>query len=137
MKPFRALMIATAVALSPIAAIAPASAQVSQIDVHASISAIMDAGHRADRVKTIKKVPSVGVIRLDMGPVISSSSIPDQSEYRIMVSRNAAGVNKLRRALAANPATRAALAKRGISPSQVAGAQISSNGSLRLYIFSR
>jgi hypothetical protein len=54
-----------------------------------------------------------------------------------MVSRNAAGVNKLRQALRANPATRAALAKRGIDASQVAGAMISSNGSLRLYIFSR
>lgn len=137
MKTFRALMIATAVALSPVGVIAPASAQVSQLDVHMSIAAIMDAGHRADRVKTIKKVPSVGVVRLDMGPIISNSNIPDRAEYRIMVSRNAAGVNKLRRALAANPATRAALAKRGISPGQVAGAQISSNGSLRLYIFSR
>ena len=48
-----------------------------------------------------------------------------------------AGVAKLRQALRSNPATREALAKRGIDPGQVAGAQISSNGSLRLYIFSR
>lgn len=137
MTKFKALLISASVALSPMAFSGPATSQVSQVDVHMSISAIMDAGHRADRVKTIRKVPSVGVIRLDMGPIISSSDIPDRSEYRIMVSRNAAGVNKLRRALAANPATRAALAKRGISPNQVAGAQISSNGSLRLYIFSR
>ena len=137
MKTFRALLTAAALALSPVAAIAPATAQVSQLDAQMSMSAIMEAGHRADRVKSIKKVPSVGVIRLDMGPIISNSNIPDRAEYRIMVSRNAAGVNKLRRALAANPVTRAALAKRGISPSQVAGAQISSNGSLRLYIFSR
>ena len=116
----------------------PAKAQVTQVDAQMASSAIMNAGSRAARVKTITKVPSGGVIRLDFGPVISRwSDLPDPAEYRIMVSKNQAGVNKLRQALRANPATREALARRGISPSQVAGAQISSNGSLRLYIFSR
>ena len=63
--------------------------------------------------------------------------MPDPAEYRIMVSRNAAGVNKLRRALRANPATRAALAKRGIEPQPGGGRADLLNGSLRLYIFSR
>lgn len=137
MKTFRALLITLAAAASPLAGATIATAQVGQMDVHASIGAIMNAGTRADRVKSIKKVPSVGVVRLDLAPPMSfNTDIPSRSEYRILVSRNAAGVNKMRRALAANPVTRAALAKRGISPSQVAGAQISSNGSLRLYIFS-
>ena len=100
-------------------------------------SAIMNAGSRAAKVKAIKKVPSVGVVRLDFNSMSPFSDLPTPAEFRIMVSNNAAGVNKLRQALRANPVTRAALAKRGIDPGQVAGAQISSNGSLRLYIFSR
>ena len=97
----------------------------------------MNAGNRASQVKAIKRVPSVGVVRLDVNPMSVFSDLPDPAEYRIMVSRNAAGVAKLRQALRSNPVTRQALAKRGIDPGQVAGAQISSNGSLRLYIFSR
>jgi hypothetical protein len=129
-----AVVILAAVPAFPI----PADAQVTQLDAQMASSAIMNAGSRAARVKTIKKVPSVGVIRLDFGPPISLwSNLPDPADYRIMVSKNQAGVNKLRQALRANPVTREALARRGISPSQVAGAQISSNGSLRLYIFSR
>lgn len=114
-----------------------ARAQVSEIDVHAAFSAIMNAGTRADRVKSIKKVPSVGVVRLDMPVVpLMGSDVPSWQEFKIMVQRNYAGVSKLRRALMANPATRAVLAKYRIDPSQIAGAQISSRGSLRLYIFS-
>lgn len=136
MKHFRALLIAVALGASPLAGTTAATAQVGQMDAQAAIAAIMAAGTRADRVKSIKKVPSVGVVRLDLAPPLSfGSSVPSRSEFKILVSRNAAGVNKMRRALSANPATRAALAKRGISPSQVAGAQISSNGSLRLYVF--
>lgn len=114
-----------------------ARAQVSESDVHPAFSAIMNAGTRADRVKSIKKVPSVGVVRLDMPVVpLMGSDVPSWQEFKIMVQRNYAGVSKLRRALMANPATRAVLAKYRIDPSQIAGAQISSRGSLRLYIFS-
>jgi hypothetical protein len=128
---------AVAILAAPISVL-QVPAQVSGDDVERASSAIMNAGTRAGRVSSIKKVPSVGVVRLDVGPTISRwSDNPDPAEYRIMVSRNQAGVNKLRRALSANPATRQALARHGVSPGQVAGAQISSNGSLRLYIFSR
>jgi hypothetical protein len=138
MKRLRVWLTAMAILAAVPAVLLPANAQVTQVDAQMASSAIMNAGSRAARVKTITKVPSVGVIRLDFGPVISFwSDLPDPAEYRIMVSRNQAGVNKLRQALRANPATREALASRGISPSQVAGAQISFNGSLRLYIFSR
>jgi hypothetical protein len=138
MKSLRVWLTVLAIGAAPLA-LAPASmAQVWGPDVQMSSAAIVNAGTRASRVSGIKKVPSVGVVRLDVGPVISGgSSVPSPSEFRIMVSRNQAGVNKLRRALNANPVTRAALAQRGIRVSQVAGAQISSNGSLRLYIFSR
>lgn len=115
-----------------------ALAQVSGMDDQMALAAIMSSGTRANRVKSIKHVPSVGVIRLDFGPAILNwSEGMDPAEYRILARSNAAGVSKLQRELRANPVTRAALAKHGISPSQVAGAQISSNGSLRLYIFSR
>jgi hypothetical protein len=125
---------AVAIMMAPLA-LPGAMAQVTGADIQMASSAIMSAGTRAAKVKAIKRVPSVGVVRLDVGPMLSDE--PDPADYRIMVSRNSAGVNKLRQALRANPATRAALAKHGISPGQVAGAMISSNGSLRLYIFSR
>ena len=138
MKTLRAWMTAVAILAAGPALMPQAAAQVSGADVQMASSAIINAGNRAGRVKAIKKVPSVGVVRLDFAPMSSLwSDQPDPAEYRIMVRKNQAGVNKLRQALRANPATRAALAKRGIDPGQVAGAQISSNGSLRLYIFSR
>jgi len=136
MKHVIVLFIAVAVWVAA-AGLPDATAQVSGADIERASSAIMNAGNRASKVKAIKRVPSVGVVRLDLNPMMSFSDLPDPAEYRIMVSRNAAGVAKLRQALRSNPATREALAKRGIDPGQVAGAQISSNGSLRLYIFSR
>jgi hypothetical protein len=137
MKTLRVWLTVVAILAAPLG-VPEAMAQVSGADIQMASSAIINAGSRASRVKSIKKVPSVGVVRLDFGPTVSIwSDQPDPADYRIMVSKNQAGVNKLRQALKANPATREALAKRGISPSQVAGAQISSNGSLRLYIFSR
>lgn len=115
-----------------------ASAQVGQIDTQPAIAAIMNAGNRADRVKGITKVPSVGVVRLDFIALpFSSDGIPSWQEFRILAQRNAAGVRKLQHALMANAATRDALARNGVEAWQVAGAQISSKGSLRLYIFSR
>ena len=115
-----------------------ALAQVSGIDVQMASAAIISSGTRANRVKSITRVPNVGVVRLDAGPtMLNWPNAMDPAEFRILARNNAAGVAKLQRELRANPVTRAALAKRGISPSQVAGAQISSNGSLRLYIFSR
>jgi hypothetical protein len=136
MNIFKGVLLAAAIwCAMPAAPVA--LAQVSGSDVQMASAAIMSAGSRANRVKSVKHVPSVGVVRLDFGPsMLNWSDSMDPAEYRILARNNAAGVSKLQRALSSNPATRAALAKRGISPSQVAGAQISSNGSLRLYIFS-
>jgi hypothetical protein len=137
MKSLKILLVAVAMwAATPAAPVA--LAQVSGADLQMASAAINAAGNRANKVKSIKRVPSVGVVRLDFGGnfgLWSGQMTP--ADYRILAQRNAAGVSKLRSALRANPATRDALAKRGISPSQVVGAQISSNGSLRLYIFSR
>jgi hypothetical protein len=138
MKILRILLAAATVWMTALSAAPGAMAQVTGADVQMAGAAIMAAGTRASKVKSITKVPSVGVVRLDFIPMIGMrSGQMDEAEYRILASRNAAGVSKLQQALRANPATRAALAQRGISPSQVAGAQISSGGSLRLYIFSR
>lgn len=140
MKIIKAAAVALAlfgtIAMSP-ATVRIAVAQVSQIDAQASQSAIMAAGRRAAQVPGIKKVPSVGVIRLDVpGFAFEVNGIPTPQEYRIMVQKNAGGVAKLQKALAANPVTSAALARVRVQPWQVAGVQIGSNGALRLYIFS-
>jgi len=138
MKTLRAMLVALTLGAVPLAGAPGAVAQVSGIDAQMASSAILQAGSRAARVQSIKRVPSVGIIRLDFYPVQPfSSDIPDPAEYKIMARRNAAGVAKLQKALNANPVTRAALAKHGVDVDQVAGAQISSNGSLRLYIFER
>ena len=109
----------------------------TNIDVQWAISSIQMAGKRAGQVPGIKKVPSVGVIRLDVPTIpMFNGDVPDWQEFKIMTQRNAAGVAKLQRNLAANPVTAAALAKNHVRPSQVAGVQIGSNGALRLYIFS-
>lgn len=140
MKPFKALSFAFAItaaaAMLPLAA-PVATAQVTNIDVQWAISSIQMAGRRASQIPAIKKVPSVGVIRLDIPTVpMYRGEIPDWQEFRIMTQKNAAGVAKLQRALSANPVTAAAMAKSRIQPWQVAGVQIASSGSLRFYIFS-
>lgn len=131
-----ALLLAGAAALGQVH-VSTAVAQVTNIDVQWAISSIQQAGKRANQVPGIKKVPSVGVIRLDIPTIpMFNGDVPDWQEFRIMTQRNAAGVAKLQRNLAANPVTAAALAKNHVQPWQVAGVQIGSNGALRLYIFS-
>jgi hypothetical protein len=96
-----------------------------------AFSAMQNAGRTADKVRTIKKVPSVGILSLRVPIMFGGTSYP---EYQIFASRNAAGISKLRKALAANPVTRNALAKSGVPIGIVAGVRVSSNGSLRLYV---
>lgn len=139
MKTLKALAFALALAAS--AALLPpapgAVAQVTNIDVQWAISAIQMAGRRADLVPGVKKVPSIGVVRLDVPTVpMFNGDIPNWQDFKIMTQKNAAGVAKLQRALAANPVTAAAMAKVRIQPYQVAGVQIATSGSLRFYIFS-
>lgn len=138
MKTLKALPFALAISTAIALAAAPAArAQVTTIDVQFAISSIQTAGRQAAQVPSIKKVPSVGIIRLDVPTVpMFNGDIPDWQEFKIMVQGNAAAVGRLQRALAANPVTAAALARVRVQPSQVAGIQIGSNGALRLYIFS-
>ena len=138
MKTMRAMLLGALLGFAPFADVPQATAQVTEIDYHMAISAITNAGNRASKVAAIKRVPSVGVISLDYRAVPRfATDVPDPSDFKIMTRKNAAGVAKLQRALAANPVTRDVLARNGVDVDQVAGAQVSTNGSLRLYIFDR
>jgi hypothetical protein len=136
MKSLKTVALAIALVASPAVTSLPLSAQVSEVDVHMAESAIISAGSRAARVARIDHVPSVGVIRLDFRsvPRFRNDSIPDVSEFRILAEKHARGIARLQAALNRNPATREALVDHGISVRRGVGAQISSNGSLRLYL---
>ena len=136
MKVLKIAALVFAVAAAPMSLAIPGVAQVTTVDVQMAESAIVLAGSRAGRVAAIDHVPSVGVIRLDVhtGARFRDESIPDVSELRLLAGKYQGGIAKLRAALRNNPVTRTALASRGISISRVVGAQISSNGSLRLYL---
>jgi hypothetical protein len=128
----------------PVVSLAQArTAIVSGVPVDA---VVMRAGSAAAKVRKLKAVPSVGVV--DIRNLHGSAgmrwhlrnelSTPFKwqglNDYRLLVSRNADGVAKLRAALRANPATRKALARRGIPISRIIGLDISSNGSIRAYV---
>ena len=79
MKTLKALPLALALlgTVVPVAT-SPARAQVTNIDVQWATSSIQMAGKRANQVPGIKKVPSVGVIRLDIPTVpMFRGDIPD------------------------------------------------------------
>lgn len=98
-------------------------------------AAIISAGSRAGAVTRLKAVPSVGLINLNIRRAPRfGSDVPDIAEFRVSAGKNLSGIKRLRNALAANPVTRRALAIRGISIGKVVGVDISSNGSLRLYL---
>lgn len=98
-------------------------------------AAIMSAGSRAAAISRLKAVPRVGVVNLNIRRVPRfGSDVPDIAEFRVSAGKNFSGIKRLRNALASNPVTRRALAIRGISIGKVVGVDISSNGSLRLYL---
>ncbi len=98
-------------------------------------AAIISAGSRAGAVTRLKAVPSVGLINLNIRRAPRfGSDVPDIAEFRVSAGKNLSGIKRLRNALASNPVTRRALAIRGISIGKVVGVDISSNGSLRLYV---
>jgi len=100
-----------------------------------AVAAMMSAGSRAGAVSRLKAVPSVGVVNLKFSRVQRfDSNVSDVAAFRISAGKNLSGIKRLRNALAANPVTRRTLASRGISIGRVVGVDISSNGSLRLYV---
>jgi hypothetical protein len=56
------------------------------------------------------------------------------SDFKISAEKNAAGIKRLRKALRANRATRAALAERGVDIGRILAVHIFSDGSLRVFI---
>jgi hypothetical protein len=136
MAPFRTLISSAFLSLA-LLALSPAnqSAQAFGGGTYKAQAAIMSAGSRAGAISRLKAVPSVGVINLKIRWVPTfRSDVPDVAEYRNSAGKNFSGIKRLRNALAANPVTRRALASRGISIGRVVGVDISSNGSLRLYL---
>ena len=118
-------------------AVSPAnlSAQVFGDSSSKAEAAIMSAGSRAAAISRLKSVRSVGVVNLSFRNVPRfRTNAPDVSEFKVSAGKNFSGIKRLRAALAANPATRRALATRGISIGRVVGVDVYSSGSIRLYI---
>ena len=136
MNTIRALTIAALLAAAPLPAFAGSFALSASPGASDAVPVIMSAGSRAAAVKRLKNVPSVGVVKLATRPSMlrDDNSGPDYFEIRISASKNAAGIRKLRAALAANPVTRRALERRGVDIGRIVGVRIGSNGSLRVYV---
>jgi hypothetical protein len=130
-------LISTAFLSLALLAVSPANlpAQVFGDSSSRAEAAILSAGSRAAAVSRLKSVRSVGVVNLSFRNVPRfRTNAPDVSEFKVSAGKNFGGIKRLRAALAANPATRRALASRGISIGRVVGVDIYSNGSIRLYI---
>lgn len=135
MKALNIALIACLLGAGSPALAVPAAAQVSEVDAVFAQTAIMSAGSRAAKVSRLSRVPGVGVVRLDVHHVpFADDSTPDYQEFQMLAAKYNREIAKLQRALAANPVTRRALAARGVDIGRVVGVQISSNGSLRLYL---
>ena len=118
-------------------AVSPAnlSAQVFGDSSSKAEAAILSAGSRAAAISRLRSVRSVGVVNLSFRNVPRfRTNAPDVSEFKVSAGKNISGIRRLRAALAANPATRRALASRGIAIGRVVGVDVYSNGSIRLYV---
>jgi hypothetical protein len=118
-------------------AVSPAnlSAQVFGDSSSKAEAAILSAGSRAAAISRLRSVRSVGVVNLSFRNVPRfRTNAPDVSEFKVSAGKNISGIRRLRAALAANPATRRALASRGIAIRRVVGVDVYSNGSIRLYV---
>jgi hypothetical protein len=117
-------------------AVSPAFAMDMASEIEAE-GAITGARRVAPRIARITRVPSVGVVNLNLATEQFNRDervFMVASDFRGLAARNAAGVSRMRRALMANSATRSALVDRGIEIRHVVGVRVSSNGSLRLFV---
>jgi hypothetical protein len=136
MAPFRTA-ISSAVLSLALLAVSPVNqpAQAFGGSSYKAEAAILSAGSRVAAISRLRAVPSVGVVNLNIRTVPRfRSNETDVAEYRVSAGKNFSGIKRLRNALASNPVTRRALGIRGISIGRVVGVDISSNGSLRLYV---
>ncbi len=137
MRMTRFALVSLLLAAAPISASLPASAQMSSQEATMATTAIISAGQRAAVVARIEKVPAVGAVRLQRHAmrVNEEEDGADYANFAAAAARHHAGIAKLRAALARNPVTAQALARRNIDIGDVVGVMVSSNGSLRLYMF--
>ena len=112
-----------------------ASAQSFGVDYNEAASAILSARADAAKVRSLKAVPSLGVIRVANGSTTRLSSIDENITTLIISSeRNHANIAQLRSALMANPVTKQALLGHGVAVGQIIGIRVGSNGSLRIFV---
>ncbi|MGQ0483895.1 MAG: hypothetical protein ACT4SY_00870 [Hyphomicrobiales bacterium] len=112
-----------------------AQAQIADETIRQATVGIMDAGNAAFEIAALRRVPRVTVIDLRLlGLGVMRKVRLNLAEFEISAQKNAVGVNRLRKALKANPATRAALAKTGVKVNRILAVHIFSNGSLRVFI---
>jgi hypothetical protein len=112
----------------------PALAQIDASNDFEAYSAVMGAGKNADLVRHLRAVPSVGVITVRGGSSPSLGSGDESGDVQMIAQQNAAAINQLRHALAANPVTRKALATNGVDIGKVLGVQIGGSGALRVFV---
>ena len=131
MKTFSVFLAATMISALPITS----QAQVDSSNYSESASAILSAGSASAKIRNLKSVPSVGIVRVQFGfvPRLSDDG-ENTSTLLLSAERNSAGIAKLRAALAGNPVTRHALEQHGVAVSHVIGANVGSNGALRLFV---
>lgn len=131
MKTYSVVLAATILLALPITS----QAQVDSSNYSESASAILSAGTASAKIRNLKSVPSVGIIQVKFGfvPRLSNDG-ENTSTLLLSAERNSAGIAKLRSALTGNPVTRQALQQHGVSIGRVIGANIGSNGSLRLFV---
>ena len=112
-----------------------ASAQIADETVRQATVGMMSAGNDAYEVAALRHVPRLTVINLRL---IANYRVRTERErvpdFKIGAGKNAAGIARLRKALKANPATRAALAERGVDIGRILAVHIFSDGSLRVFI---
>lgn len=131
MKTYSVILAATLLLALPVAS----QGQVDNSNSSETASAILSAGSTSAKIRSLKSVPSVGVVRVQFGfaPRLSNDG-ENVSTLLLSAERNSAGIAKLRAALAVNPVTRHALEQHGVSLNRVIGANVSTNGSLRLFV---
>lgn len=112
-----------------------ASAQIADETVRQATIGMMNAGNDAFEVAGLRHVPRVTIINLRL---IANYRVRKErlrlSDFKISAEKNAAGIARLRKALKANPATRAAIAEKGVGVNRIVAVHIFSNGSLRVFI---
>ena len=131
MKIYSGILAATILLAPPITS----QAQVDSSNYSETASAILSAGSASAKIRSLKSVPSLGIVRVQFGfvPRLSNDG-ENTSTLLLSAERNSAGIAKLRSALAGNPVTRQTLQQHGVSINHVIGANVSTNGSLRLFV---